>query len=134
MGVGFIEAGTTYPAGTLIEDIIRDIFYLHLSDDLSYWGTIDKNVDEPTVELIKTLNSANIGNRRLEFTEKETFGHLTYAYPKQYGELKSMRGNGFEYVHDTFYKYTMTIDDVEYYVYYSKHASSTGAGISWVMM
>lgn len=134
VSVGQVEAGTTFVAGTSLEDVLKAIFYQKLSDDLSYWGTIDKDVDEPTVELIKALNSANIGNKRFDFVEKGTFGHLTYAYPALYGELTSMRGNGFEYVHDTFNRYIMTIDDVEYYVYFSKHASSTGAGISWVMM
>ena len=137
MGVGFIEPGTTYPAGTLIEDIIRDIFCLHLSDDLSYWGVTNGKIEgEPTVEIIKSLNSANIGNRRLEFLEKDVvLGNLIYAYPTSYGELTSIKGNGLEYINGTFIKTTLIIDDVEYYVYYLKDAAGVGEdGILWVMM
>ena len=47
-----------------------------------------------------------------------------YAYPKAYGELKSIKdGNGFEYLRD-FDKEEMNINRIPYYVYKIKNKAS----------
>lgn len=86
-----------------------------------YYGTFSDLLTEATIKnntkLIELKN-----NKTLKFSYIDM--KLFYAYPKEYGILKSIKdGNGFDYIND-FNKEEITIDNIPYYIYKIKDKSS----------
>ena len=86
-----------------------------------YYGTFSEDLTEEKVKnstkLIELKNNKTI---RITYTDMRFF----YAYPKNYGELKSIKdGNGFDYIND-FNKEEISINNVSYYIYKIKDKAS----------
>lgn len=86
-----------------------------------YYGTFSENLTEEEIKnstkLIELKNNKTI---RITYTDMRFF----YAYPKNYGELKSIKdGNGFDYIND-FNKEEININNISYYIYKIKDKAS----------
>ena len=86
-----------------------------------YYGTFTDSLTEATIKNGVKLVELK-GNKTLTLTYNDM--KVFYAYPKAYGELKSIKdGNGFEYLRD-FEKEEMNINRIPYYVYKIKNKAS----------
>ncbi len=86
-----------------------------------YYGTFIDSLTETNIKAGTKLVEIK-GNKsiNLSYSDKRVF----YAYPKSYGELKSIKdGNGFEYLND-FDKEEININNVNYYIYKIKNKAS----------
>lgn len=86
-----------------------------------YYGTFTNSLTEETIKnKVKLVELKNNKTLTLTYNDMKVF----YAYPKAYGELKSIKdGNGFEYLND-FNKEEMNINSIPYYVYKIKNKAS----------
>ena len=86
-----------------------------------YYGTFTNSLTEADIKNeVKLVELKN--NKTLTLTYNDM--KVSYAYPKAYGELKSIKdGNGFEYLND-FNKEEMNINSIPYYVYKIKNKAS----------
>ena len=86
-----------------------------------YYGTFTNSLTEADIKNeVKLVELKNNKTLTLTYNDMKVF----YAYPKAYGELKSIKdGNGFEYLND-FNKQEMNINSVPYYVYKIKNKAS----------
>lgn len=86
-----------------------------------YYGTFANSLTEADIKNeIKLVELKNNKTLTLTYNDMKVF----YAYPKAYGELKSIKdGNGFEYLND-FNKEEMNINSIPYYVYKIKNKAS----------
>lgn len=86
-----------------------------------YYGTFTNSLTETDIKNeVKLVELKNNKTLTLTYNDMKVF----YAYPKAYGELKSIKdGNGFEYLND-FNKEEMNINSIPYYVYKIKNKAS----------
>jgi hypothetical protein len=86
-----------------------------------YYGTFTNSLTEADIKNeVKLVELKNNKTLTLTYNDMKVF----YAYPKAYGELKSIKdGNGFEYLND-FNKEKMNINSIPYYVYKIKNKAS----------
>lgn len=86
-----------------------------------YYGTFTNSLTEADIKnKVKLVELKNNKTLTLTYNDMKVF----YAYPKAYGELKSIKdGNGFEYLND-FNKEEMNINSIPYYVYKIKNKAS----------
>lgn len=86
-----------------------------------YYGTFTNSLTEADIKNeVKLVELKNNKTLTLTYNDMKVF----YAYPKAYGELKSIKdGNGFEYLND-FNKEEMNINSIPYYVYKIKNKAS----------
>lgn len=86
-----------------------------------YYGTFTNSLTEADIKNeVKLVEFKNNKTLTLTYNDMKVF----YAYPKAYGELKSIKdGNGFEYLND-FNKEEMNINSIPYYVYKIKNKAS----------
>lgn len=86
-----------------------------------YYGTFIDSLTEADIKNeVKLVELKNNKTITISYTDMRVF----YAYPKNYGELKSIKdNNGFEYIND-FEKIEMKINNVDYYVYKIKNKAS----------
>lgn len=86
-----------------------------------YYGTFTNSLTEADIKNeVKLVELKNNKILTLTYNDMKVF----YAYPKAYGELKSIKdGNGFEYLND-FNKEEMNINSIPYYVYKIKNKAS----------
>ena len=86
-----------------------------------YYGTFTNSLTEADIKNeVKLVELKNNKTLTLTYNDMKVF----YAYPKAYGELKSIKdGNGFEYLKD-FNKEEMNINSIPYYVYKIKNKAS----------
>ena len=86
-----------------------------------YYGTFTDSLTEAAIKNeVKLVELKNNKTLTLTYNDMKVF----YAYPKTYGELKSIKdGNGFEYLND-FDKEEININSVPYYVYKIKNKAS----------
>ena len=86
-----------------------------------YYGTFTNSLTETDIKnKVKLVELKNNKTLTLTYNDMKVF----YAYPKAYGELKSIKdGNGFEYLND-FNKEEMNINSIPYYVYKIKNKAS----------
>lgn len=85
-----------------------------------YWGVTGST---PTETLVKNLNKLveTKGNKTKSFTSN--FENVTFAYPKGYGYLKSIINKNSYEVLDNFNKIELTINGVDYLVYYMENVN-----------
>ena len=79
-----------------------------------YFGTYDDNINESVIKAQNKIVEKK-GNKtiKLSYDYKQVF----FAYPKSYGALTKIQdGNGFNYT-SVFTQKTMTVNNVDYYVY-----------------
>lgn len=85
----------------------------------SYYGIIEPDIGEPTESQIKALNKS------LKLVKGYVYENITcdynkvvYAYPKEFGELSSIRDvkNNVPYT-QSFTRTSLKIDDIDYYCY-----------------
>lgn len=86
-----------------------------------YYGTFTNSLTEAAIKnKVKLVELKSNKTLTLTYNDMKVF----YAYPKTYGELKSIKdGNGFEYLND-FDKEEMNINRIPYYVYKIKNKAS----------
>ena len=86
-----------------------------------YIGVSDTDIlDEAKVTaLTKKIETKN--NKTIDFTTSQS--HMVFAYPKEYGSIKSIiDANGFN-VTDSFTITTLSINSIDYYIYVSNKCS-----------
>ncbi len=86
-----------------------------------YYGTFTNSLTEAAIKnKVKLVELKSNKTLTLTYNDMKVF----YAYPKAYGELKSIKdGNGFEYLND-FNKEEININSIPYYVYKIKNKAS----------
>ena len=86
-----------------------------------YYGTFTNSLTEAAIKNgVKLVELKSNKTLTLTYNDMKVF----YAYPKTYGELKSIKdGNGFEYLND-FNKEEININSIPYYVYKIKNKAS----------
>ena len=86
-----------------------------------YYGTFANSLTEADIKnKVKLVELKSNKTLALTYNDMKVF----YAYPKAYGELKSIKdGNGFEYLND-FNKEEMNINSIPYYFYKIKNKAS----------
>ena len=94
---------------------------------LSYYGILDKNMTTPSEADIVGMNKKLKNTKTFVYSNIVTsMGKICYAYPKIFGALTSIKDKtiNIDYSNGTFNLLEMTINGLEYYVYFKAVASS----------
>ena len=94
---------------------------------MSYYGILDKNMTSPTETDIIGMNKILKDTKTFVYSNITTsMGKICYAYPKIFGALTSIKDKtiNIDYSNGTFNLLEMTINGLEYYVYFKAVASS----------
>lgn len=128
VSLGGISAGTTFPAGTLLEDILRELLCPEVTYKM-YWGTtydvptgIEDSEDFEEVDCPSNLASVGATHFFTTKTPGEIRGkHCIYAYPELYGELKHIYCNDITSIDliSQWTKIVVTYNNMNYNLYYA---------------
>ena len=94
---------------------------------MSYYGILDKNMTTPSEADIVGMNKILKNTKTFVYSNIVTsMGKICYAYPKIFGALTSIKDKtiNIDYSNGTFNLLEMTINGLEYYVYFKAVASS----------
>lgn len=94
---------------------------------MSYYGVLDKYMTSPTETDIIGMNKILKDKKTFVYKNITTpMGKICYAYPKIFGALTSIKDKtiNIDYSNGTFNLLEMTINGLEYYVYFKAVASS----------
>lgn len=89
-------------------------------------GDYGENTPPPSADFIKEQEGLLLTSRSLTRQNISTYdSHIMYAYPASFGKLTSIRDAlNLDYLEDSYYRYDMVIDEIDYYVYILKTAVS----------
>lgn len=122
LSVGGVVSGQVFPAGTLIEDIIRAILTAApLEVGKIFFGTVDNLPEQVTADAEKVdvpSDYLTSGVTHIYTTRGMQYEWL--AYPKELGQLKAVYENGLEMFNllQNYTFKTITVADADYYLYY----------------
>ena len=106
------EVVVTCEDGTVVKEDLSINFYRAY-----YLGVVDKAIDDLLISDVKALTKEITAKEDKEYTFTSNNLYCTFAYPKEYGLITSIKdSNNFENV-DSFNVREMGIDGVTYYVY-----------------
>lgn len=119
--VASLSQTTTYTARVYYTDVDGQHYVYKQLDfkfiNSSYYGLVDASsvIDD---SIIADLNKALLENHNYTYNNiNATDERFVFGYPKSYGELSSIKdANNFEYI-DSYTKYDIQIDSVDYYFY-----------------
>ena len=106
------EVVVTCEDGTVVKEDLSINFYRAY-----YLGVVDKAIDDLLISDVKALTKEITPKKNKEYTFTSNNLYCTFAYPKEYGLITSIKdSNNFENV-DSFNVREMDIDGVTYYIY-----------------